>query len=547
MFGNKPIVVAEIYRPPNGSVDTFNDSLDDCLSKINKEGKFCYLMGDFNINLININQHTPTDDLVNSLFSCGYVPLINKPTRVTEHCATLIDHLYSNALKLFGEKSISGVLLNALSDHFPIFHVCDVTRKGTTKTTTTITQQVININTLYDLRVRLREQNWSIVTDQHDTNKAYDSFEDIFNNCCKESIPIFKRKVPTTQKPWITQSILNSIKRKNKLYKAYLKHPCSITAERYKNYKNRLTHLLRVAERSYVKEYLEDNRTNMKKTWSLINNLLGKRTKLNLPGKITQNGSDITDKKEIADEFNTYLTNVGPSLAAKIKSNHDYMNTLNDDVTSSIYLAPVTYEEINRIIINLKHCSPGADGITVSLLKAVKDEIIPILVQIINSSFQEGIFPDRLKVATVVPVYKSGDKNTLSKYRPISILPLFSEIFERVVHSRIIDYLDKYNILYDEQYGFRKNHSTDLALVNVTDFILSSLESKESVIGVYMDLSKAFDKINHNILLKKLHNYGIRGTALKWIKHYLSNRSQLVKYDNAVSDAHFITCGVPQG
>ena len=140
-----------------------------------------------------------------------------------------------------------------------------------------------------------------------------------------------------------------------------------------------------------------------------------------------------------------------------------------------------------------------------------------------------------------------GDKNRLSKYRPISILPLFSKIFERVMHSRIIDYLDKYNILYDEQYGFRKNHSTDLALVNVTDFILSSLESKESVIGVYMDLSKAFDKINHNILLKKLHNYGIRGTALKWIKHYLSNRSQLVKYDNAVSDAHFITCGVPQG
>ena len=165
---------------------------------------------------------------------------------------------------------------------------------------------------------------------------------------------------------------------------------------------------------------------------------------------------------------------------------------------------------------------------------------------IINCSLITGIYPDQLKVAKVCPIYKSDSKDKFSNYRPISLLPSFSKIFEKVVFDRIFCYLNSKKILNDNQYGFRKNHSTYMAILDMQNKITAAMDRYEYAVGIFIDLSKAFDTLDHHILLKKMQHYGIRGLALSWLTSYLSNRVQYVVIDNTVSCMMQITCGVPQ-
>ena len=195
----------------------------------------------------------------------------------------------------------------------------------------------------------------------------------------------------------------------------------------------------------------------------------------------------------------------------------------------------------------MKSSSPGWDGTKMELLKEVKDFLSVPLSHLINLSMEQGIVPDELKLARVVPIFKSGDKTQTLNYRPISVLPSLSKLFERVIHNRISKFLEKYKILYAYQFGFRKDHSTCLATSYLVDKITKALDDKEYFLSVFLDLSKAFDTVNHNILLIKLAHYGIRGSALNWFKSYLSNRKQFVEINASKSNTQNIACGVPQG
>jgi retron-type reverse transcriptase len=162
-------------------------------------------------------------------------------------------------------------------------------------------------------------------------------------------------------------------------------------------------------------------------------------------------------------------------------------------------------------------------------------------------SINSGIVPQQLKIARVVPIFKSGDNSVFSNYRPISVLPIFSKIFEKIVHNRITNYLEQHGILFHNQYGFRKSHSTLLALQSLSIKITEAVDQKIYNIGIFIDLSKAFDTVNHDILLRKLYHYGIRGLALDWIKSYLSGRKQFVEYNGICSSYNNVICGVTQG
>ena len=169
------------------------------------------------------------------------------------------------------------------------------------------------------------------------------------------------------------------------------------------------------------------------------------------------------------------------------------------------------------------------------------------LANIINLSLQKGIFPDKLKIAKVIPIYKADDPSHFTNYRPISLLSNFSKFFEKVMYNRMIEFAEQYNILYRCQFGFRKNYSTSHALIDLINRISSAIDQRETTVGVFLDLSKAFDTLDHQILFTKLEHYGIRDVALQWIKSYFSCRQQFVQINQTCSSMQTIKCGVPQG
>ena len=190
----------------------------------------------------------------------------------------------------------------------------------------------------------------------------------------------------------------------------------------------------------------------------------------------------------------------------------------------------------------------GIDDINGNIVIDVYDEIKEPLFKVFNSSLTKGVFPEALKYAKVMPIFKSGDLSDLGNYRPISVLPVFSKILEKIMYNRVYSYLNDHKLLFNKQFGFQVNNSTEHALLELSDEITRSFENGEFTIGIFIDLSKAFDTVNHTILLNKLEHYGISGIYLDWLKSYLKERKQCIfNGDNVISDFLDILCGVPQG
>ena len=219
---------------------------------------------------------------------------------------------------------------------------------------------------------------------------------------------------------------------------------------------------------------------------------------------------------------------------------------LSPDESCAFFLT--TPNEILDVITNLNNgTSVGIDGISMNIIKYIATTIANPISFVLNQCLTIGSFPDNLKIAKVCPVYKSGTKSELSNYRPISILNGFSKIFEKIIYNRIVAFIDKHNIINKNQFGFRKKHSTYMAILSLYDKISQAIDNGQYCAGIFIDLSKAFDTINHEILLEKLNFYGIRGSANNLLRSYLYNRKQYVNFINSNSSIMPITCGVPQG
>ena len=200
-----------------------------------------------------------------------------------------------------------------------------------------------------------------------------------------------------------------------------------------------------------------------------------------------------------------------------------------------------------ELLQSLPNKSTGPYSIPLKILQAIADLIVIPLCHIINTSFTSGVFPDILKIAKVIPLHKGGSTLDPNNFRPISLLSIFDKIIEKLMHKRLYEFLERHNILFEKQFGFRKKNSTVHALMEITEKIKESIDHGKFGYGIFIDLKKAFDTVNHKILLTKLEHYGIRGVILTWFTSYLAGRKQFVSFNGESSDLKEIGCGVPQG
>lgn len=235
-------------------------------------------------------------------------------------------------------------------------------------------------------------------------------------------------------------------------------------------------------------------------------------------------------------------------MARRIENNVNYVPPQEPSLPNSLFCNPSCESEVLKIISGLnRKKAGGVDGIKTSVIQTIKEDIAAPLVHIFNLAIENGICPAHFKKAEIVPIHKAGDKHEATNYRPISLIPNLAKIFEKILKTRISSFLDKFEILSDKQFGFRTKRSASDALAYVTKHIYEKLDASQPIVAIFLDLAKAFDAVNHHLLVQKLHRAGIRGKILCLIKDYLSGREQVVKIGDTVSYVQTVKCGVPQG
>ena len=349
---------------------------------------------------------------------------------------------------------------------------------------------------------------------------------------------------------WMTKGLIRSSCQLSKLRKKYNGKPAEDeNVMHFKKYRNLFNRLIRQAKALYYTELFETHKESIKGTWRVLNDVIGKSRDKTCCTSMNIDGQSITNAASISNKFCDYFTEVGAKCAAQIPmSNTHYTQYLGRPHSRSIYLDPVTPGDIINIMNKMKgKSSTGHDSISSKLLKSVRGEIAYPLSVAIHSSLATGIVPDILKLVKVIPLYKAKDRQLLTNYRPISRLPSLSKVLEKAVHHKLMRFLNDNGLLYESQYGFRKHHNTIHSVTELVHNIIHGYEKGEMTIGVMADLSKAFDTIDHDILLKKLGYYGIRGIAHDWFRSYLGNRHQYVVFNDSKSYTKDLSCGVPQG
>ena len=547
-------IIGCIYRPPGAALQPFIDYLDTTLQEINNGKYKGFLAGDFNIDLLRHDNHTITNDFIECLFSHCFFPTIFRPTRITEFSATLIDNILTNSIN---NELKTAIIYAEISDHLPIIlKINHPSRRGPSGPSCENRPQrrsYTNPNITKFIN-ELQTMDWpTIISPATNLNEAYDLFNsnfcDIFNDAFPTQVirPNDKR---SPRKAWITPGLARACKKKEKLYIKFIKSRSPKHKHTYTIYRNKLISILKKAEKAYYSQVLADSKCNMKLKWNTLKSILGLGQNSRLTDYFNIDNQCITDPTTIATTFNDFFTNIGPSLANNIPSasTDDIANYLSNPLKDSFFISPTTPDEVIQITNSCKSKSSfGIDQIPMTILKQAVPYIADVLSDLFNWSFSDGIFPQSMKLAVVTPIFKNGDPHDVTNYRPISILPNFSKILEKLVNIRLNAHINKHNILYHNQYGFRSNLDTSLAVTELVDQISASLDNKELSLGIFIDLSKAFDTLDHTILLSKLPHYGIRGIALSWFRSYLTARQQQVKIGSFHSKPLTITCGVPQG
>jgi len=413
-FHNNIVV---IYRPPNANIAVFTDTYNKLMTKLSKEKCVTYVAGDFNINLLNYETHNDTNCFLNTAFEHHHYPVITRPTRFGDTRSTLIDNIFTNNPSC---DYVAGLFITDLSDHLPIFYIASNKLHVNCKTTRQKEIRSVTDASVNSFLSKLQTVKWDVLNDIGNVNERYNQFIELLESMYNEAFPvkiinITDTKSKRSRKPWITSGLMKSICNKNKLYKKFITSRTEADNTNYKRYRNKLTHLLRCAKSNYYLKKFTEVQQDIGETWKLIKQVVNEnRAPIEAIETLTINNSETTNMQNIVNHFNAYFTNVGKSLAEKVpqsRGNHSDTITAHYTVSDAMFIKPTDKTEISNIVHNLKlKKSTGHDGFSTKVIKAVIDCIAQPFADICNLSFSSAVFPDKLKIAKICPVYKSEDK-----------------------------------------------------------------------------------------------------------------------------------------
>lgn len=548
---NITVGLTAFYRSPSRKVSQYLNDLEDYLNEIKKLNLELYI-GDINIDLLKTD-NSETNNYLNVLNNIGFFSCINSATRVSTESKTAIDHIFMRTEHkvIKSVKIESAIILTDMTDHFtPVIHI-SFPEKSKNEFHC---RKVVNKLNLTRLRNLLAKEKWEPIIKTNDSQIAYQLFIEKLNNYINtsttETITNFNKKKKL--KPWITAGLITSIQHRDKMKVRLLKNYSLELENEYKNYRNRINHLIRKTKNEFYQTKIAEAGNDYKKIWSLINNISGKTEKKKVDNTdilITGTKECTNNNLEKANIFNSYFKNVGIDMAKNIPKIEYPKNINNTEIVErSIFLKPVTNNEVIMLISKLKNNSaPGSDKIAAVTLKNIHEFIILPLKHIINLCFSSAKIPKEWKETIITPIHKSGDDSKPSNYRPISMINNLAKIFENALKDRLLDFFRLNKVINTNQYGFMKNSSTEKALLGLVKQINKAMDLSLKSVAIFLDLAKAFDTVSHRILLQKLHQYGVRGKSLELLENYLSDRYQKVKIGQDLSTTTKVEIGVPQG
>ena len=553
------LISGSIYRPPNTNPDEFTRKLSNIIALAKETTKNITIGLDHNLDLLKCDKHGPTQDFVEMLYEHNMIPTITKPTRITTSSATLIDNIIIN-LEL-SDSTTSGILEENISDHLPCYNIISGMYIKKKKPQMVMSRDM-RPKRIAALKKKLEDHPDLLLPHNGPVNSQFEEFHDKLLKEINHFLPERTRRIKMQQlrhEPWVSPGLLISIKKCKKLYRTHLRNRnCKKTYDKYVAYNTKLKKVKRHAKKHYYEDQCIEHKNNTKNLWKTINKVVRKtNNKTETVEALKIKNLRSTNGNEIVNEFARYFSTVGEKLANNMPQPHCDVNSYISKVArnpKSIYLTPVSPAEVHKLICKLKpKLSSGVDDINNKLLKELNDYISGPLAQIINRSLTDGIFPEKMKQAKVVPLFKSKEREHTTNYRPISLLLTISKILEKVVYSRVYKFLSTTEQLYVSQYGFRKSHSCEHAVGELIANITKGIENGKLTAGIFLDLSKAFDTLEHDVVYKKLELYGLRGVCLDWFKSYLNNRSMLVECKAGetgatyTSESHSVRFGTPQG
>ena len=549
--GDKKVIIGSVYRHPGTNLKNFKNCLDKTLHKIDNVTCNSFVCGDFNVDGMKMNTDSKISEFYECLMTLNFIPTIILPTRITDTTMTLIDNIFMKFdRRNVNDMVVSGNIYSDISDHLPNFVMVNDGNHRSSKCSRP-NVRLFGEKNLSKFVDGFTSVNWNDFFLSSDVNHMLSLFYEKFKSNFEDSFPITRlSRKRSKDKPWITANLKKDIAKKSELYRRFLNHPSTENKERYTAFKNILTVSLRKAEAKFYLDKIDEKKKNVRALWQIFGPIINpNKTKQSVKlDKLEYNNRKLTKAKDIANTMNDFFVDIGPKLSRKFTKDFVFKRYLKSNQKNSLYMYPTNSLEIMELISKLGNKkAPGDDEISGKILKACPSVFSELISHLANEVMTSGKYPDKLKIGKVVPIYKKGNRLDPTNYRPINLLSTINKLIEKVLYKRFYEYFEKFGMIYKYQFGFRHSYSTTMALIEITDQLREQIEKKNITMGIFIDLTKAFDLVNHDILIFKLQTYGIRGPAIELIKSYLSERTQYTKIGSTKSDINTIKCGVPQG